>query len=316
MFDTISIRADGKPQHERYYSNFSIPSSLTTAAVPAGVTLTAISAATYGAGYVELAARGSDNRIYHWGFKNGSWSQPTAIADQIISAPILMYTGAGQLELLAVDLDHRLFRWRFVNNAWQPRLSIAHDFRIDERLFSSLSASSWGDGTVDLAVVGRDTQNLYHRRIGPGDEICTRIIPPCPTPRVFSNLGGRILEDPVLTAFGPTRLNVLTMAGLQWHSVWASKHPNQWTSVPGPPDPALLWSAPELIGHGEMVVGGAAHSGRNNFAALAISDGQLYINRNVGGHWTGFQPIIGQYPEFFVRSPIILPAIAAYGAGG
>ncbi len=315
MFDTIVIRKDGKLEHTRHYSyGASYPVTLPA---PAGVTLTALSAATYGAGYVELAARGGDSRIYHWRYRDGVWSQPVAIASQIISAPILTHTGAGQLELLAVDFDYHLFRWRFVGAAWRPRLSVAHDFRINNVLFGPLSASSWGDGTVDLVVVGLDTQNLYHRRIGPGDEICAQPLPQlCPAPRVFSNLGGKIMEDPVLTAFSPTRLNALTMQGLSWHSIWASKHPNQWFVPPAPPDPRLLWSAFESIGGDEMIVSGAAHTGINNFVAIAVRDGQLYVNRNAGGRWTGFQPIIGQSPEQILRSPIFLPAIAAHGAGG
>jgi hypothetical protein len=315
MFDTIALRSDGKPEHTRHYSNGS--SHSITLPIPTGVTLTALSAATYGAGFIELAARGGDNRIYHWRYRGGVWSQPTAIASQIISAPILMSTGAGQLELLGVDLDYHLFRWQFVGAAWQPRLSIAHDFRINNALFSSSSASSWGDGAIDIVVVGLDTRNLYHRRIGPGPEICTQPIPSlCPAPRVFSNLGGSIMEDPVLSAFSPTRLNALTMQGLKWHSIWASKHPNQWFAPPAPPDPRLIWSGFEYIGGDEMFVGGAAHTGRNNFAAVAVRDGKFYINRNTGGRWTGFQPIIGQNPDQILRSPIFLPAIAAHGLGG
>jgi hypothetical protein len=124
------------------------------------------------------------------------------------------------------------------------------------------------------------------------------------------------LEDPVLTAFSPTKLNVLTMAGLQWYSAWANKHPSPWFVAPAPPDPRLLWSASELIGGG-MIVGGAAHAGRNSFVALAISDGQLFVNRNANGRWTGFQPVIGEHPgsEWIFRSPIFLPALAAHGGG-
>jgi hypothetical protein len=314
MFDTIAILKDGRPEHKRYLTSGG--DSSVTLPVPTGVTLTALSAASYGNDCIELAARGSDNRIYHWRYRNGAWSQPAAIANEIISAPILMHTGAGQLELLGVDLDYHLFRWRFWGNAWQPRLSVAHNFRINNALFSSLSASSWGDGTVDLVVVGLDKSNLYHRRIGPGDEICTNPFPlPCPAPRVFSNLGGSIMDDPVLTAFSPTRLNALMMQGLKWHSIWASKHPNQLFTPPAPPDPRLLWSAFEYIGGDEMIVGGAAHTGRNNFAAVAVRDGRFYINRSAGGHWTGFQPIIGQQPEQILRLPIFLPSIAAHGGG-
>ncbi|GEM_PF-2323738 len=309
MLDTIAIRNDGRPEHTRQWSNGSGYS--VTLTVPVGVTLTALSAATYGNGFIELTASASDNRIYHWRYRDGTWSAPVAIANQIISAPILMQTGAGQLELLGVDMDYHLSRWRFVNNAWQPRLSIAHNFRINNVLFSPISASSWGDGSIDLAVVGLDTRNLYHRRIGPGDEICTQPPPFCPPPRGFSNLGGSIMDTPVLTAFSPTSLNVLTMQGLRWHSSWATPELIQ----PAPPrDPLIRWSAFEYIGGDEMIVGGAAQTGRKNFVAVAIRAGQFYINRNIDGRWTGFQPIIGQYPEQIIKLPVILPAIATHGS--
>src|SRR5262249_14464604 len=48
----------------------------------------------HGAGLIELAARGSDNRIYHWRYRGGVWSQPAVVANQIISTPILMNAGA------------------------------------------------------------------------------------------------------------------------------------------------------------------------------------------------------------------------------
>jgi hypothetical protein len=94
------------------------------------------------------------------------------------------------------------------------------------------------------------------------------------------------------------------------------KHPNQLVAPPAPPDPRLLWSAFECIGGDEMIVGGAAHAGRNNFVAVGVFGGKLFINRNAGGHWTGFQPVIGQNPEQILRVPIFLPSIAAHGAGG
>jgi hypothetical protein len=193
---------------------------------------------------------------------------------------------------------------RFYNSNKNNRIFV-------EGFFGNAAKTSFLTSISNLVVVGLDTRSLYHRRIGPGDGICTQIFG-CPAPRVFSNLGGSIMDDPVLTAFSPTKLNVLTMQGLRWHSIWASKHPSQWVALPAPPDPMLLWSAFEYIGGDEMVVGGAAHTGRNNFVAVAVRDGQFYINRNANRHWTGFQPIIGQNPEQILRLPIFLPAIAAH----
>ncbi|MEQ1762908.1 MAG: hypothetical protein ABL984_07180 [Pyrinomonadaceae bacterium] len=310
VYDTIFIRSDGKPQHESSWSNGS--GTTTTLFSPAGISLTATSAVGYGNGFIDLAARGSDNRIYFWRYRGGAWTAPVAIATNVISAPILIHKGSGQLELFGIDLDYHLYRWRFLNNAWQPRLSIAHSFRINPSLFGSSSASSWGDGTVDLAVVGLDTRSLYYRRVGPGDEICTAPFG-CPTPRSFTTLGGSIMDDPVMTAFSRTRLNILVQQGLSWYSISANKFTPIFVPVPPPPDPQIAWTVFQSIGGSEMLVGGAANTGRNNFAALAVKEGQFFINRNISGNWTGFQPIIGQQPNQILRLPIIAPSIAAHG---
>lgn len=310
VYDTIIIRSDGRPEHERRFSDGSAyPMVLQR---PGGVTLLSTSAASYGNGFIELAARGSDNRIYHWRYRGGAWTAPVAIATNVISAPILIHKGAGQTELLGIDLDYHLYRWRFVNNAWQPRLSIAHSFRINPALFGSASASSWGDGTVDLAVVGLDTRSLYYRRIGPGDEICTAPFG-CPTQRSFTTLGGSVMEDPIMTAFSPTRLNVLVMQGLSWYSISANKYTPMFMPIPPPPDPPVVWTSFQGIGGSEMLVGAAANTGRNNFAALGVKEGRFFINRNIGGTWTGFQSIIGQQPGQVLRLPIIAPSIAVHG---
>jgi hypothetical protein len=271
-----------------------------------------LAADSYGNGFIELAALGSDRRIYHWRYRDGSWGNPTAVANNIISAPVLRYVGAGQMELLAVDVDYRLFRWRHTGLSWASRVSLPGNFRINERLFGPTAASSWGDGTIDVAVVDRDTRELYQRRIGPGDETCSA--PGCPAPRVFNKVGGSVIDKPVLTAFSPTKLNVLTMEALQWFSNWATANPVQPVTNPPQRDPALSWSGPQSMGGSEMVVGAAAHTGSTNYAVVAIGvDGRVFINRSQQGHWTGFQHVAGQTPEMILRSPVILPTLAAHG---
>ena len=309
MFDTIALDTKGRPSHVRSFSNGG--GTITTLLVPSGVTLTALSAVSYGNGLVELVASATNNRIYLWRYRNGAWSSPVSIATGVISAPILVYKGAGQLELLAVDLDYRLFRWRFVGNAWQPPLLVPSTFRVDEKTFGPQAAASWGDGSLDLAVLDKDTKALNYRRIGPGDEVCSGF--GCPAARVFANLGGSNLETPVFSAFGPTSLNILTMQGLKWYSITSRSNPFQVITFPPRPDPAINWGGFEYIGGDEMIVSGAANTGRKNLAAVGIKEGHILVNRFVNGHWSGFQTVIGQPPEQLLLSPIILPAIAAHG---
>ncbi|MEZ5424756.1 MAG: hypothetical protein R2747_00705 [Pyrinomonadaceae bacterium] len=306
-FDTFTMLSNGRPEHIRHYDNGSSRSK--TLPVPPGVTIGEMSATAYGNGFVDLAASASDKRIYFWRYRGGVWSSPVALGDQIISAPILKHTGDGQLELLAIDFDHKLFRWQFTGNAWRTPLGFVQTFPIDNLKFSPLSASSWGDGTVDLVVADLNSGQIHHRRIGPGVWTCTQPIG-CPPPRAFQSIGGTAWEAPVLTAFSPTKLNVLTMQGLRWYSSWADKAIFQ--PYPAPRDPVIKWGGLKYIGGDEMVVGGAAHSGRDNFSAIAVRDGEYYINRNENGRWTDFRPIVGQRPDQIHRLPIFLPAIASH----
>jgi hypothetical protein len=310
LVDYIYISDTGRLTHFRKYSESNARTF--TPAAPAGVTIKAISAQSYGNGYIELAALGNNNCIYHWRFRDGAWSSATGVACGMSSAPALVYTGAGKIELLAVDPDHRLYRWRLLGTTWMPRLQISSTFRISENHFSKSAVSSWGDGTIDVVVVDLDTRALAHRRIGPDDEICTQPFG-CPAPRVFTNLGGSVADKPVLTAFSAVNLNVLVMQGLQWYSSWASAERLQPVTIPPRRDLLLRWSVFEYIGGSEMVVGGTAHSGIKNYAAVATHfDGRILVNRFENGRWTSFQPVVGQRPWMQLTSPVILPSIAAY----
>jgi len=309
IVDRIVLADDNKPRHDRFFNDGTgRPYTLT---VPSGVVLTQMAATSYGNGLIELVALGNDGRLYHWRYRNSVWSNPTSLGNGITSAPALLHIGAGQLELFAIDTDFRFLRWRFTNNAWTSSIAVSSNFRINNQMFGQTVASSWGDGTVDVVVVNADTGALYQRRIGPGDEICTGF--GCSTPRDFILVGGKVYDTPVLTAFSAIKLNVLSMGqNLAWYSNWSSLQPLQ--PVPPPRDPWLAWSGFEYIGGSEMVVGGAVHTGRNNFAAVAIHfDGRIYMNRYSNGRWTGFRQIVGQTPGMILRTPVILPSLASHG---
>jgi hypothetical protein len=309
--DVIAMRTDGRPVHTRLGGG--VGGMLN---IPTNVTLTRMAAVGYGNGMLDLVGLGTDNKLYHWRYRNQGWSSPVLIAAGLISAPALVHVGAGQLELLAIDPDYVLKRWRFTGTSWLGPSIISASFQINHILFGPSAVSSYGDGSVDVVVVNRTTQEINHRRIGPGDEACIPNPPlPCPAPRVFANLGGRAWEDPVLTAFSSTRLHVLIMQGLRWYSTWASKHPSQWVTVPAPRDPRLLWTGFELIGGEGMVVSATAHSGSKEIAAVAIgmSGGRVFVNRIQDGRWTGFQPVVGQTTEMIWPSPVFLPAVVSHG---
>ena len=311
MEDTFIIRKDGKPEHTRHFNDGSAFS--TTLSTPAGVTLTKMAAASYGNGMIELVALASDKKLYHWRYRNKTWSEPQSVASGIISAPAILYVGNGQLELFAIDVDYRFLRYRYTGTSWSNAINVTAGFRVNETLFSQKSVSSWGDGTVDVAVISKDTKSLYQRRIGPGDETCTQPFG-CPAPRVFNNLGGTVIDTPVITAFSPTHLNILSMGtDAAWYSKRSKIAPIQPILFPPLRDPVLNWTGFDLIGGNNLSIGGAAQGGSKNYAVIAInSSGNIFINRCVNGRWNGFQPVMGQ-TEQMLFTPAPLPAIAANG---
>ena len=310
--DYIYFGDDNRLHHDRWHH---LGAGQTyTPAIPVGVTLAGqLAADSYGNGSIELAALDFSGRIYHWRFAYGNWSAPVVVTSGMVSSPILLHVGAAHLELLAVDLDHRVCRWRFNGTSWSGKISVPSTFRVKETLFKQASASSWGDGTVDLAVVSLDTKELFHRRIGPDDEVCTMPLV-CPAPREFNKIGGIVLEVPVLTAFSPEKMNILTMQGLSWFSTWSYMAPLQTPTFPPRRDIVLRWTTFQDTGGKEMVIGATANSGARNYAAVGIDfDGRLLINRYSDGRWLGFEPVGGQAAEMVLPSPVILPTIAAHG---
>ncbi len=304
IFDTIALKKDGNIVHTRTYSNGATQSKY----ISVSTSVKGMSATTYGNGYVELVAVGTNRKVYHWRFRDGNWSGGNIIADGVISDPIIKHNGAGQLELMGVDFDQQLKRWRFYDNQWHSKLDVSHTIRINDNLFNSKSASSWGDGTIDLVVVDKDTQKIYHRRIGPGDENCTQPIG-CAPPRQFFFVGDKSVETPILSAFSPTRMNILAMKGLRWYSSWSSL----FNTPIQHPEPPIQWEDFKDIGGNEMVIGNATNSGRQNLTTIATATGEIYINRNKNGDWSGFQKVYGQSNENILRTPIFLPNIASLG---
>src|SRR5262245_44652852 len=186
------------------------------------------------------------------------------------SAPILLHVGAAHLELLAVDFNHQVCRWRFDGTSWSAKIQVPSTFSVNEALFKQASASSWGDGTVELAVVNLNTRELFYRRIGPDNEVCT-LPTGCPAPRTFIKLGGNVIDVPVMTAFTPDKMNILTMqSDLSWYSTWSYLAPSQPITFPPKRDFELRWTTFQTMGAKEMVIASAGNSGPRNYVAIGI----------------------------------------------
>lgn len=280
--------------------------------MPAGVTSWSnLSAVSYGSGFMDLIATGS-NRFYHWRYRNGTWSSFVQLSGSIISQPILTYTGAGRLELFALGGDQKLYRWQYINGGWSNWSQITSSFTINANYFTSQSASSYGDGMVDLVVVNSQTGALYHRRIGgAADEPCSGFN--CPPLRSFNQIGGVLTDAPVLSALSPTSLHVFAIGTDRvTYSNWASPGGGL---VQAGADPPLRWSGYSNISEPNLLLGNAVVMGGKRINIVAVNQqGKLLINRYSNGAWTGFQILVGPTPSMQFNAPRYRPALAANGS--
>jgi len=314
LIDLLWIAMDGRPRHLRFRNQrYSLERTL---AVPAGVSFRSRPAVVaYGNGQLDMVAVSSTNALYHWRFRNGSWSaSPTLLSGSSTSTPVLTYTGSGQLELLTVAADDKLSRLRFINGAWIARQQIPASFSINASHFTTMSASSWGDGTVDVLVVSRGTGALYHRRIGRTDESSTITIPGQPPPRVFSLIGGVVVDTPALAAFGPADFHVLAIGTDNCVYSSLSRIDPSWSAgyTPAGSDPTILWTGFYYLGGNSLLMGNVANGGPRNLTTLGIDrNGLLFVNRFNGMTWSDFQPMVGPTAETGFAPPAFRPAITA-----
>ena len=312
LMDVFTVRNQRTVEHSRNYFSRGT-GRINPLTVPAGTTVTAISAISYGNGAVELAVQTSNRRVYTWRYRTGDWTRRRLSGSDVASEPVLAYLGDGRFDLYWVNSGGRLMRRRFRGGAWSSAAKLGPGTQIQPQLFSSSSVFSYGDGTIDMVVARFRDRELYFRRFG-------RLLPPCtslrtcPADRRFQKVGGKSSEDPVVTSFGPASINVLAMRGLSWFS--SNTTPFRASgSRSRRSTPLVLWKAFEPIGGSELVVSGTAHTGRDNFMLIGTKGGRLVLNRNVNDHWSGFRFVAGQDENEILRTPILLPSIASHGEG-
>jgi hypothetical protein len=280
-----------------------------------GADLAGVATASVGPGMMDVVAVSRDRSIHHWRYLGGNWllQSPVTIPGSVDSAPILVSTGSGQLELFAIGGDHKLYRWRFVNGAWTGWRQVPSSFRINPTLFSPQSASSWGDGTVDLVVVAEDGAMYHTRTVSsplPGISGVTLASADVPDP-VFTLIGGKTIDVPCVTDLTRNRLSLLAI-GTDGYLYQNLAQPRSGLHLFRPSDLLLglnlQWPGFKPLTAAPARLGGAARLGDNSMAVLARDgQGHLYWNRLNGSYWTGFSglPVLAQSPS--VRPVLVEP---------
>jgi hypothetical protein len=206
LVDMLFIGQNGRPQHLRRVNNRIVEYETIP---PISGSVSSIAATSFGAGQIELVAVTQNRSVHHWRYVHGLWQPPTQIGSAASSKPAVVNMGAGELVLLAVGEDRQLRHWKFDNGHWQTPQQIFSVSPVSAAKFGPSAVSSWGDGTLEIVFVDENNGRMVHRRILPGEDFSPpRFFTP-DSPSRFSVLEGNALETPILTAFGPQRLNVV-----------------------------------------------------------------------------------------------------------
>ncbi len=253
-FDGVVVGGDGQLRHIRAQRSGGSRTALLIA--PQNISFRAPPAVVgYGSGQLEVLAVAQNHSLYHWRFQNGVWSNAIQLQGTVISQPVLVHLGSGQMLALAIGTDQHLYLWYFVNGAWSNFKQVSTSVLVNQILFGQLAASSWGEGSVDVSLIEAQTGALYHGRLGPGDFVPGLSFGATPS-RMFSLVGGNVIDTPVLTAFGPTRLHLLAIG--TDHVVYSNWSTPDYSRplVLSSQAPPIVWTGYRSIGGRNLLLGG------------------------------------------------------------
>lgn len=294
--ETFYASPGGRLEDLRVLNGQMVPTELP----PLGTAIAAFSVTTFGNSQIELVGVASDRTLHHWRRINGQWSDPATISGTVISAPVLVHVGDGQLDLLAVGGDRRIYHWRFLSGAWTPYHQAPSDFNVSAIAFGASSASSWGDGTVDVVVVEDGSGKMFHGRtiplqLGMG----------------FAAIGGKTFDTPSLIALGPDNLLLLALGtdGFLYQNHAEAASGGNWTVDDRRFGRNLTWAGFSPLTATRVLASPVAH-GADDELTVVVSDmhARVYVNRCHNQTWTGFSALPGQ-PEAIRAAPRFRPAI-------
>jgi hypothetical protein len=175
-----------------------------------------------------------------------------------------------------------------------------------------MAASSWGEGSIDLALVEAQTGVLYHGRLGAQTitGAASNIIGMTPG-FSFTSLEGNLIDTPVLTAVSATRINILHVGtDRAVYSNWSSAGTSPF--VPIGQAPPIRWSGHGYVGVQNVLLGGVAKTGSSELTAVGTdTNGHVLLSRYSGAKWMQYQPVVGQDPLTQLSPPRYRPAVTS-----
>jgi hypothetical protein len=224
-----------------------------------GAATSAPAATSWGAGRLDVFARGADNTLVHKWYSGGAWSGWESLGGALTSEPGLVAWGSNRLDVFVRGTDNALWhRWYAGGwSGWEP---------LGGALAAGPTVAAWATNRLDVLVRGTDS-SVWHRwwdgRAWTG----------------WESLGGGTASSPTIAAWGLGRLDVFVRGtdDALWHR-WYSAGWSSWESLSG----SLTWApaaSSKASGRLDVVVRG--------------TDTALYRKSWNGGWWTEYAGIGG-----------------------
>jgi SpoIID/LytB domain protein len=204
-----------------------------------GVITSGAGVSSWGAGRLDLFARGSDDSLVHKWF-DGTWSGFESLGGVLTSDPTAVSWGPGRIDVFARGTDGALWH-NWFDGSWKGWESLGGV------LDSGPGATSRGPGRLDVFVKGTD--GALWQLSWDGAQW---------TPWI--HLGGELDSDPAAAAWSGSRLDIFVRGTDQamWHRWWDGAQWSHWESLGG-----VLSSAPDAASWGagrlDVFVSGSDH---------------------------------------------------------
>ena len=213
-------------------------------------------AASWGAGRLDVFARGASNDLVHASSTRGSWSPIESLGGAITADPTAVSWGSNRIDVFARGQDNGLWHKWWNGSSWSGW------YPLGGVLSSGADAASWGSGRLDIFARGQDNALWHIAWTGTGWS-------------QWQSLGGRLTSDPAAVSWGGGRIDVFARGqdNALWHIWFSAGSWSGWYSLGG-----TLTSGPDASSCGP---------GHLDVFALGASS-TLYQVGWTGSAWTGW----------------------------
>jgi spore germination protein YaaH len=188
--------------------------------------------ASWGAGRLDVFARGFNATLVHTYYDASGWHAWESLGGRFNSDPSIASWGTGRLDVFARGSDWALWHRWFSNGSWSAWESLGGN------LNSSPDAASWGVGRLDVFARGND-QTLMHKWYDAAGW------------HAWESLGGQLTSDPGAVSWSQNRLDVFArgVGGTLIHRYYNGTGWSAWeglgSGLYGGPD-AVSWGPGRL----------------------------------------------------------------------